>query len=84
MIRSKRQNNIRRLKTMTEKTMTQGLEDRLPYLLTAQQVCEVLQISRMTLLRVEKAGKIKSTIVGRKCKRFHIPDIEEYIKASRT
>ena len=59
-------------------------ENSLPYLLTQEQVCEVFQISRMHLWRLEKFYGLKSIKVGKKMKRYSIPDLENFISEGNT
>lgn len=61
------------------------MKEDVPLLLTVEQVCdEVLQISKMQLYRLEKAGKIKSIMIGKKGKRYSVEDTKEFIDASRS
>ena len=75
---------IRHRRTHMEKLKVCELasESRVPYLLTAAQVCEVFQISRMQLWRLETQKGLKSVKVGKRMKRYAIPDLEEYISAN--
>jgi hypothetical protein len=59
-------------------------ENSLPYLLTQEQVCEVFQISRMQLWRLEKLYGLRSIKVGKKMKRYSIPDLENFISEGNT
>jgi excisionase family DNA binding protein len=69
---------------MTTKSASElANEELLPYLLTAEQVCEVFQISRMTLWRLEQKEKIKAVRLGTQTKRYSIPALEEFVRNNK-
>ena len=52
----------------------------LSQLLTMKQVCQVLQVSRWTVMRLANSGKLrKLKIAG--CLRFSSDDVQQYINA---
>jgi|GEM_PF-2062444 len=53
-----------------------------PLLLTGEQVCGELAISRVTLWRLVKAGDIKSVRLGRRCIRFSRDELRAYLVSS--
>ena len=52
----------------------------LSQLLTMKQVCQVLQCSRQTVLRLANSGKLKKLKIAG-CLRFSADDVQQYINA---
>jgi predicted DNA-binding transcriptional regulator AlpA len=50
-----------------------------PKLLTAEQTCKALCISRKTLYSLTKSGRLKSVIIGPHCLRWDTKDIDRFI-----
>lgn len=49
---------------------------------TVQELAELLQVTRMTIYRLERSGKLKGHHIGR-AKRYRREDIEDYLKTVR-
>ena len=53
-------------------------------IITTKKACEMLEISRFTLYKYVKEGKIKSLNFGERTVRYDMDDIQRFIDGSRT
>lgn len=69
--------------TEEEQLFPDRINDRIPYLFTRDQVADFFQISLVQLRRLETEYGLGHIKVGKKMKRFSIPDLEKFIKEHR-
>lgn len=64
---------------MSQSVNEHGALDRGEYLLTVQQACDMLRVSRSTLYRMVKRGELPCVRLGARTVRFAVSDLRAYL-----